>query len=65
MTRTEILKYLKEGTEGSDVTKTDVFLNSVMREASKVIEELVTENTRLKEQNLEQSWIISPERMGR
>lgn len=55
MTTEQLIKYLKEGTTGSDVTKTDFFLDSLMREAAAKIEELL-------QRNFELSWMISNNR---
>ena len=40
MQNVELVRYLLEGTEGSNVTKTDVFLNALMRKAANRIIEL-------------------------
>lgn len=55
MTTEQLVKYLKEGTTGSDVTKTDFFLDSLMRQAADKIEELLQRNSEL-------SWMVSNNR---
>lgn len=47
MTTEQLIKYLKEGTTGSDVTKTDVFLDSLMMQAAAKIELLEAQVTSL------------------
>lgn len=37
---TDLVKRLREGTTGTDITKTDVFLNKIMNEAADEIEML-------------------------
>ena len=45
----DLVKRLREGTNGTDVTKTDAVLTAYMHEAADRIEELEAENGRLRE----------------
>jgi hypothetical protein len=49
MSDDDLVKRLREGTNGTDVTKTDAVLTSYMHEAADRIEELEAQNVRLRE----------------
>lgn len=38
---TDLVKRLREGTTGTDITKTDVYLNKIMNEAAEELEKLL------------------------